>query len=176
VIGLVLSEKLFQIYPDTTEGILDKKFANLVNRKSCSDIAWSLSIQDYIILGNSKKKIIKNDEKILSDCCEALIGAIYVDRGYNFVKNFVLTCWKNKIKNSNITVLDPKTELQEYSLKKFKKLPCYSFVNSTGPRHKPIYKIAVSITGSKKLIGIGNSKQIAQQDGAAKLLSTIKNN
>jgi len=85
VIGLVLSKKLFDLYPNETEGVLDKKFANLVKQKTCCDIAWLIGIQDHIIIGN-KKKINKNDEKILCDCCEALIGAIYIDRGFDFVR------------------------------------------------------------------------------------------
>ena len=70
--------------------------------------------------------------------------------------------------------MDSKTKLQEYSLKRYKKLPIYRIVSTDGPRHNPIYKISVSITGSKKFIGEGNSKQQAEQDGASKLLK-IKN-
>ena len=170
VLGLILSKKLFDLYPKLTEGVLDKKFASLVNRKTCCDIAWSIGIQNYIIIGNKKKKIIKADEKILSDCCEAIIGAIYIDRGFDIVRNYILKIWKKKIEASNVTILDPKTKLQEYSLKTFKKLPLYRLVSSSGPRHNPIYKIAVSIIGSKHFIGSGNSKQQAELDGAAKLL------
>ena len=170
VLGLILSRKLFDLYPELTEGVLDKKFASLVNRKTCCDIAWSIGIQNYIIIGNKKKKIIKADEKILSDCCEAIIGAIYIDRGIDIVRNYILKIWKKKIEASNVTILDPKTKLQEYSLKTFKKLPLYRLVSSSGPRHNPIYKIAVSIIGSKHFIGVGNSKQQAELDGAAKLL------
>ena len=170
VLGLILSKKLFDLYPKLTEGVLDKKFASLVNRKTCCDIAWSIGIQNYIIIGNKKKKIIKADEKILSDCCEAIIGAIYIDRGIDIVRNYILKIWKKKIEASNVTILDPKTKLQEYSLKTFKKLPLYRLVSSSGPRHNPIYKIAVSIIGSKHFIGVGNSKQQAELDGAAKLL------
>ena len=170
VLGLILSKKLFDLYPKLTEGVLDKKFASLVNRKTCCDIAWSIGIQNYIIIGNKKKKIIKADEKILSDCCEAIIGAIYIDRGFDIVRNYVLKIWKKKIEASNVTILDPKTKLQEYSLKTFKKLPLYRLVSSSGPRHNPIYKIAVSIVGSKHFIGVGNSKQQAELDAAAKLL------
>ena len=170
VIGLILSKKLIDLYPDENEGVLDKRFAILVNRETCSDIAWSIGIQNYIIMGNQKNKITRKDKKILSDCCEAIIGAIYVDRGYDFVKNFILKIWKKKIDNSDITILDPKTKLQEYSLKSYKKLPLYRLVKSSGPRHKPIYKISVSITGSKEFFGIGGSKQQAEQNAAAKLL------
>ena len=170
VLGLILSKKLFDLYPKLTEGILDKKFASLVNRKTCCDIAWSIGIQNYIIIGNKKKKIIKDDEKILSDCCEAIIGAIYIDRGFDIARNYILKIWKKKIEASNVTILDPKTKLQEYSLKAYKKLPLYRLVSSSGPRHNPIFKIAVSIIGSKHFVGIGNSKQQAELDGAAKLL------
>jgi len=174
VIGLILSKKLFDLYPNETEGALDKRFASLVKKKTCCDIAWSIGIQNYIIIGNIKKKINKNnDEKILSDCCEAVIGAIYIDRGFDFVKNYILKIWKQNIDKTDVTILDSKTKLQEYSLKSYKKLPIYSLVNSTGPRHNPTYKISVSIVGSKKFIGVGNSKQEAQQDGATKLLKDI---
>ena len=170
VLGLVLSKKLFDLYPNETEGVLDKRFASLVKKKTCCDVAWSIGIQNYIITGNIKKKIIKSDEKILSDCCEAIIGAIYVDRGFEYARNYVLRIWKKNIDNSNITVLDSKTKLQEYSLKIFKKLPLYNLVDSFGPRHNPTYKISVSIVGCKKFIGVGNSKQAAELDGASKLL------
>ena len=174
VLGLVLSKKLFDLYPDATEGILDKRFASLVNRKTCCDIAWSIGIQDYIITGNKKKRINKIDEKILSDCCEALIGAIYIDQGFDRVKDYILKVWEEKIDKSKVIIVDSKTKLQEYSLKTYKKLPFYRLVSSSGPRHNPVYKISVSIIGSKEFLGTGNSKQQAEQDGAKKLLKTKK--
>ena len=170
VIGLILSKKLIDLYPYENEGVLDKRFAILVNRETCSDVAWSIGIQNYIIVGNSKRKITRKDKKILSDCCEAVIGAIYIDRGYDFVKNFILKIWKKNIDKSDITILDPKTKLQEYSLKRYRKLPLYCLINSSGPRHSPTYKISVSIVGTKQFIGTGGSKQQAEQNAAAKLL------
>ena len=170
VIGLVLSKKLFDLYPNETEGILDKKFANLVNKKTCCNIAWSLGVQNYIVLGDSKKKVTKKDEKILSDCCEAIIGSIYVDQNYEIVEKFILKVWKKNIDESDITILDSKTKLQEYSLKNYKRLPIYRLVSSTGPKHNPTYKISVSTVGTQQFIGIGNSKQQAELDGASKLL------
>jgi len=172
VIGLILSNKLIDLYPKENEGVLDKRFAILVNRQTCSNVAWSIGMQDYIITGNKKKKISKKDEKILSDCCEAIIGAIFLDRGYDFVKSYVLKVWKKNIDRSDVTILDSKTKLQEYSLKNYKKLPTYRLISSFGPRHLPIYKIAVSITGSKQFIGSGGSKQEAEQNAASKLLES----
>ena len=132
------------------EGNLDKRFAKLVNRETCSKIAWSIDIHKYLIIGDSHKKISKQDSKILSDSCEALIGAIYIDKGFDFVSKFILDIWKDNLKNSNITILDSKTKLQEYSLKTYKKLPSYILIKAFGPRHRPIFKISVSIPNSKK--------------------------
>ena len=173
VIGLVLSKKLFDLYPGENEGVLDKRFARLVNRKTCCDVAWSIGLHNYIIIADKKNKITRKDEKILSDCCEALVGSIYIDKGYDFSKNFILKTWKKNIDKSYKTILDPKTKLQEYSLKLYKKLPEYHILGSSGPRHKPIYKISVSIKGSKVFYGNGSSKQEAEQNGAAKLLKGI---
>jgi ribonuclease-3 len=174
VIGLVLSKKLIDLYPNEKEGILDKRFAKLVNGKTCSNLAWQNKFQNFILLGDKYKKITLNDEKILSDACEALIGAIYLDQGFRFVENFVLKLWKKEITKSNITVLDSKTELQEYSLKYYKKLPLYKVLSLDGPKHNPVFKISVSIQDSKKFVGVGRSKQDAQQNGAKNLLKELK--
>ena len=170
VLGLVLSKKLFDLYPNENEGVLDKRFAILVKKKTCCDVAWNLGLQNFIITGNQKIKTTKNDEKILSDCCEAVIGAIFIDCGFDFVSKFILKAWKKNLDKSDVTVLDSKTKLQEYSLKKFKKLPIYKLIDSTGPKHNPVYKISVSIVASKTFVGSGHSKQEAEQNGASKLL------
>jgi ribonuclease-3 len=173
VIALILSKKLIDLYPNEEEGILDKRLAKLVNRQTCCLVGWSMGLQKFIILGNSKKKVTLDDEKIISDCCEAVVGAIYTDLGFSMVKKFVLKCWSNKIKESNVTILDSKTMLQEYSLKTFKKLPNYRVENASGPKHNPIFKISVSIVGSKKYFGSGKSKQHAEQNCAKNLLKDI---
>ena len=135
----------------------------------------NIDLQEYIIIGQKNKKITKKDEKILSDSCEALIGAVYIDQGYNYAKDFVISLWENEIKKSDITILDPKTKLQEYSLKKYKKLPIYKLLTARGPKHKPVFKISVSIQGSKDFQGTGNSKQKAEQNSAYNLLRSFKN-
>jgi ribonuclease III len=173
VIALILSNKLFDLYPEESEGVLDKRFANLVNRKVCFEIGLSIGIHKYILVGNSKKKITKNDEKIISDCCEALVAAVFIDKGFTFTRSFILRIWKKNIDKSSITILDSKTKLQELSLKLYKTLPLYKILHFKGPKHLPTYKISVSIKNSKSIIGTGNSKQQAQQDGAKKLLKEI---
>ena len=173
VIGLILSKKLYDLYPKENEGVLDKRFANLVNKNTCASVFWSLNINDFIVLGDPKKKIKKTDKKILSDSCEALIGAIYLEKGFNFTETYVLKLWKDEINKSKVTIIDSKTLLQEYSLKLNSKLPFYKDESQKGPRHKPIFRVSVKISGSKTFIGEGSSKKNAQQDAAKKLLKNI---
>tara|TARA_Y100000287_G_scaffold169244_1_gene154033 strand:- start:89 stop:757 length:669 start_codon:yes stop_codon:yes gene_type:complete len=166
VLGLIIAKKLLEIYPDEKEGILDKKFASLVNKKTCLEVANNINLEKYILTLNPKNKKIKIEDKVIADCCEALIGAIYLDKGFSITENFILNLWKENIKNSIITQIDAKTKLQEFSLKKFKKLPTYKVFSNTGPRHKPIFKIGVKISNTKFYIGEGYSKKDAQQNAA----------
>ena len=173
VLGLVIAKKLLEIYPNEKEGILDKKFASLVNKKTCLEIGRFIKLEKYILTLNPRNKKISIEDKVISDCCEALIGAIYLDKGFTTTENFILTFWKDNIKKSIITQIDSKTKLQEYSLKKFKKLPTYKTLSNTGPRHKPIFKIGVKLPNTRFYIGEGSSKKDAEQDAAS---LCIKNN
>jgi len=173
VIGLILSKKLYDLYPKVDEGILDKRFAKLVNKKTCALIFWKMDIHNLVILGDTHKKLNRDDEKILSDTCEALIGAIYLEKGFKITEKIVLKMWKKEISKSNVTIVDPKTMLQEHSLKLYKKLPIYKSEHSKGTPHNPIFKVSVKIIGSKKFVGEGSSKKAAQQNAAKSLLTSI---
>ncbi|MDC0043895.1 ribonuclease III [Candidatus Pelagibacter sp.] len=172
VLGLVISKKLLEIYPDEKEGILDKKLASLVNKKKCLEVARSISLEKFILVGNPKKNT-KIEDKIISDCCEALIGAIYLDQGLNVVEKFILNLWRNHLSKSIVTFVDSKTKLQEYSLKKYKSLPIYKLVENSGPRHKPVFKVGVRLQNSKNFYSIGNSKKDAEQKAATLFLKNI---
>ena len=166
VLGLVIAKKLLEIYPYEKEGILDKKFASLVNKKTCLEIAKNIKLEKYILTLNSRNKRIKLEDKVVADCCEALIGAIYLDKCFIAVENIILNLWNENIKNSVITQIDAKTKLQEFSLKKFKKLPTYKLISNSGPRHKPIFKVGVKLPNSKYYIGLGSSKKDSEQNAA----------
>ena len=152
VLGLVIAKKLLEIYPNEKEGILDKKYASLVNKKTCLEIAKNINLQKYILTFNVKNKNNVIEDKVLADCCEALIGSIYLDKGFQVVEKVILNLWSNNIKNSVVTQIDAKTKLQEFSLKKFKKLPFYKLISNTGPRHKPLFKVGVKLLNSKMFI------------------------
>jgi ribonuclease III len=173
VLGLVMAKKLLEIYPDEKEGILDKKFASLVNKKTCLEVAKKIELQKYILIFKSKKNFLIED-KVIADCCEALIGAIYLEKGFGIVEKIILNLWKDNIKDSIITQIDAKTKLQEYSLKKFKKLPIYKVVANTGPRHKPLFKVSVKLPNSKSYISEGKSKKDAEQNAAIICFNNIK--
>ena len=173
VLGLIISKTLLDKYPNEKEGIIDKKFANLVNKKTCVNIAKKLNLKKYLFLGSSHKNLERSSDKILSDSLEAIVGAIHLDGGLKSSEKFVLNFWETFIDKSIITLIDSKTKLQEYSLKKFKRLPKYTFFKKAGPQHKPIFRTEVEIPESKKIIGVGSSKKNAQQNAAAKLIKIL---
>ena len=174
VLGLVMAKKLLEIYPDENEGVLDKKFATLVNKKTCLSIAKDLQLEKYILIFNPKNKKRIIEDKVLADACEALIGAVYLDKGYQNVEKLILNLWSHQIKDSVITKIDAKTKLQEHSLKVFKKLPIYKLISNTGPRHRPLFKMAVKLMNTKFYIAEGKSKKDAEQNAAYECLKDIK--
>ena len=173
ILGFVISKKLIELYPKEKEGTLDKKLASLVNKNKCLEIAKILELDNFIFVGNKNSKT-KVENKIVADSIEALIGAIYYDKGFYISEKFILRMWKNFINLSENAIIDSKTKLQEYSLKKFKSLPIYKLVSSLGPRHKPIFTISVKLKDTKYFTGSGDSKKKAEQNAAKNLLDNIK--
>ena len=173
VLGLIIAKKLLEIYPEEKEGTLDKKFASLVNKKKCLEIAKNIELEKYILVFNPKNKKIIIEDKVVADCLEALIGAIYLDKGLNYTEKFILNLWSEHITASVITQIDGKTKLQEYSLKIFKTLPTYKLISNTGPRHKPLFKVAVKLKNTKFFTSQGTSKKDAEQNAASLCLKGV---
>ncbi len=174
VLGLCISKKLLEIYPNEKEGILDKKLASLVNKNKCYEVGQHLKLDKLVRIGNLTSKNVIIEKKIVSDSCEALIGAIYLDKGFDFVEKFILKNWDKHINDKNIIIIDAKTKLQEYSLKKYKILPVYKFISDTGPKHKPNFKVAVKLKNTEFIEAEGSSKKLAQQAAATRLLNIIE--
>ena len=172
ILGFVISKKLIELYPNQKEGVLDKKLASLVNKNQCLEVAKHIGLEKFILIGN-KKTNSKVENKILADSIEALIGAIYYDKGFEVTEKFILNMWKSFINLSEKTIIDSKTKLQEYSLKKFKSLPIYKLVSSSGPKHKPNFTISVRLKDTKFYDGSGDSKKKAEQNAAKKLLDNL---
>ena len=132
VLGLIISKNLYKLFPNDKEGDLDKKLASLVNRKRCVEISNYLSLKDYVLVGDNKENS-KIENKILADTVESIVGALYLDQGLEVTEKFILNYWKRFL-NEKLTIYrDPKTMLQEYSLKLHKTCLLYT---SPSPRDK----------------------------------------
>ena len=127
--------------------------------------------QDAYLVKNIKKSIFDYQ---ISGKQISYNNIIDLDSGLKYAEKLILRFWEEQILNSTITLIDSKTKLQEYSLKKFKELPKYIFSKKTGPQHRPIFKTEVQIPNSKKITGIGSSKKNAQQNAAFKLLKLLR--
>ena len=173
ILGFVIANRLIELYPNDKEGALDKKLASLVNKKKCFEVCEFLNLNKFIKTSTSSTKNNNIETKIISDACEAIIGAIFLDQGIKVAEQFILDLWSSELKKSIIMKIDAKTRLQEFSLKEFKVLPVYKLIASKGPNHKPIFKIKVKIKNSEAEFGIGSSKKIAEQNAANKLLKKI---
>ena len=146
----------------------------MVNKKTCLEIAKKIELDRYILTFDFKKKKHQIEDKVIADSCEALIGSIYLDKGLQAVEKIILDLWNSHIKDSVITQIDSKTKLQEFSLKKFKKLPTYKLISNTGPRHKPLFKVGVKLLDSKLFMAEGKSKKDAEQNAAMLCLNQLK--
>ena len=174
VLGLVIASYLNDTYPKDTEGNLDKKLASLVNKETCSKVISELKIDQFLNLSKAQKKNTAGKRKILGDLCESIIGAVFMDKGFDQTKKFILKIWSEKLKKTESVIIDPKTKLQEYSLKLFKKLPEYKYISNSGPSHRPNFKVSVSIQKTKNFIASGSSKKNAETSAAKKLLDHLK--
>ena len=173
VLGISLSERLIELYPNEKVGTLDKKLASLVNKNKCFEVGKILNLDKFLLVGNSKKNAQNLEKKIISDCCESIIGAIFLEKGFDVAKKFILKIWNEFLINSKIAVIDDKTKLQEFSLKHFKILPVYKVFSSTGPKHKPNFKVGVKLKNTKVIFGNGSSKKKAEQLAAKGLLKNL---
>ena len=133
-----------------------------------------LKIDQFLNLSKAQKQNYVGKRKILGDLCESIIGAVFMDKGFDQTKKFILRIWSEKLKKTENVIIDPKTRLQEFSLKLYKKLPEYKYLSNTGPSHRPKFKVSVSIEKTKGFIAYGSSKKNAETNAAKKLLEHLK--
>ncbi len=174
VLELVVTEYLFKNYPDNPEGDLTDWRAALVNTKSLSKTSKRLKLGKYLLLSNGEKKERgKSKQYMLADTFEALIGAIYIDRGYNEAKEFIeqhLLVELPKIISLEL-FKDPKSELQEVAQEKTGITPVYKIVDERGPDHDKKFRMGVFLEDKKLAEGEGGSKKEAEEEAAQKALT-----
>ena len=176
VLGLAIADLIYKNFLNESEGDLARRIAFLVSGKTLSEIAIKLKLQNYVRVSENLKFNNGENNSILSDTMEAIIGAIFLDSSYSEVKRVIKYIRIEYIKNDVKPPKDPKSALQELSMELKYEMPVYSNYIKEGPDHSPIFKVKVSIKGLNKSQGIGVSKKSAEIDAASKLLRIIERN
>lgn len=172
VLGLAVSEMLFEAFPKAEEGELSRRLADLVRRESCADVARSIDLGDSLRLGASEIRAGGRSRiAILADVCESLIGAVFLDGGYKAAKVLVERYWSDRMRKPARPLRDPKTMLQEWAQARGLPTPSYREVERTGPHHDPVFRVAVILPERDPAEGRGRSKRAAEQAAAAALLA-----
>ena len=177
VISLAISHLLMESFPEIREGDLSKYRASLVSESGLYHIAHELQLGDYLLLGKGEEQTNgRKKPSIISDAFEALIGAIYLDGGFEEALRIIAKLFSlllNKI-NLGKSINDFKTELQEYSQDTFQSPPEYRVEKETGPDHDKTFYVSVYL--KKKLMGRGKgkSKKEAEQKAAKETLACLK--
>jgi len=172
VLGLIIANLLFSKYKKFNEGDLSKKYSYLVQKKFLFKISQELEI-DNILQYNFKKNSNKMLNSIFSDSVESLIGAIFIDGGYNSSLNFISKFWTKYLDIEVSKTLDPKTLLQEISQQFYKKLPEYKLIKKEGPSHSPTFTVSVKVINLNKINSKGLSIREAERNAAELALHKI---
>jgi len=176
VLGLVISEHLYLKFPHEDESRLAALKAYLVKESVLHDIANTISLGQHILLGKGEEQTGgRKKPSILADCLEAIIGAVFLDRGLEMARDVVLRLFENKLEeiSSSDLILDPKSELQKVSLEIYGKLPDYKIISESGEEHRKVFTVNVYIHGEFFGSGSGKSKKEAQIEAARSALKKI---
>ncbi len=176
VLGVIVTEFIYNQYPEHQEGGLAKLRANLIRAETLAEVGHDLGIGEYVLIGKGAEQSGgRTNASILADCLEALIGAIYLDQDFETTKKAVIRLFYDRIiEHGKVKELgDPKTTLQEVTMERWSTLPDYTIVNQEGPAHRPMFSAAVSVKGKVFGRGAGNSKKQAQQLAAKEALKEI---
>ena len=172
VLGMVVAGQLYNLLSEKEEGVLSKIKANLVSRKNLYFWAKKLSLGKYLLLGQGEISSGGRERaSILSNAVEALLGAIYLDGGFEEVSKVILTWFKTQ--KIEVDLQDYKSVLQEYMQKLGKMVPDYEIVETIGPEHDKIFTAVVYEQGVELGRGKGHNKKAAHQDAAKNALSKI---
>jgi len=174
VLGLIVSEKLYALYPGDAEGALALKLNALVRREACARAAEEVGLAEHLELARSETSSGgRQKAAILAGACEAVIAALYLDGGYETARAFVERYWADQFANLDSDMRDAKTALQEWAqsaLGKSPSPPAYREVGREGPDHAPRFAVEVSIAGHAPETGLGGSKREAEQEAAKHML------
>ena len=170
VLGVSVASLLYKIFPSEPEGNLSQRFTALVCKETVAEVARILNLGKFMIVADED---IRENESVLCDVCEAVIGAIYIDGGVDAAINFVNLHWKDLIDKRVAPPKDAKTTLQEVAHIKGLGVPQYEIVGSDVPEHAPSFTVRLKVEGAADVLGHGHNKKLAEFDAAAKMLERI---
>lgn len=167
VLGLAIAELLFASFPRAPEGEMSRRLAELVRKETCADVALDWDVGPFLRLGESELLTGgARNTAILGDVCEAIIGAVFLDAGYDAARALVERSWIERLKKPSRPLRDPKTALQEWAQGRGLAAPTYREVRRSGPAHAPVFTIAVQVEGFADENAQGASKRAAEQAAA----------
>ncbi|MBX4336067.1 ribonuclease III [Bartonella raoultii] len=171
VLGLVIAEMLYHLFPQASEGELSVRLNHLVNAHTCADIALEMGLPEMMHVGFEMKNLKgRRLTNMYADVIEALIAVMYLDGGIKSVRPFIEKYWQSRAKQMDAGRRDAKTELQEWAHVQGGVQPHYRVIKRSGPDHDPVFMVEVSILGFTPEVGLGNSKRCAERMAAEKIL------
>ena len=171
VLGLAIAEVLNGQFPEATEGELARRYNRLVRGEACARVARDIDLGAHLILSDSEADSGGREKTtILADAIEALLGAVFLDGGFEKARAVVRKLWQEPSDSGLEAAVDAKSELQEWAQGMGLALPKYTVVSRKGPDHAPHFTAEVTITGRAPAQGEGASKRIAEQEAASALL------
>lgn len=169
VLGLLVAEMLYAHFPNEKEGDLAKRFVALVRAETLAGVAQSLGIPQLL---KTPDQALRQNTSVLSDVCEALLGALYLDGGLGAVRDFAAPLFLPLMRADRQAPQDAKTSLQEWAQHAYQELPRYTLQTRAGADHQPLFRIKVAVKDHAAL-GEGSSKKAAEQDAARNLLEEL---
>jgi len=171
VLGLMTAEALFTSFDKADEGALAPRLNSMVRKETCADVARAVDLGAALRIGKSEEKGGgRNKTSILGDACESLMAAIYLDGGRAAVQVFFDHHWGPRIEALRAKPSDPKSALQEWAAKTGRGVPRYELTERSGPDHRPVFTVQVTVTPLAPAVGEGGSKQVAERAAAEELL------
>jgi ribonuclease-3 len=172
VLGLAIAEILNQQYPEASEGELARRYNRLVRGEACAKVARNIDLGAHLILSESEADSGgRAKTTILADAAEALLGAVFIDGGFEKARGVVRKLWQEQSEPVPEVAVDAKSALQEWAQGQGLALPKYTVVSRKGPDHAPRFTAEVIIAGHAPAQGEGASKRIAEQAAATALLT-----
>jgi ribonuclease-3 len=176
VFGLVIAEILLNYFPSENEGDIAKRHTALVRKESLARVARTIELGSFIEMSEGEEKSGgRQNPSVLSDCCEAVIAALYIDGGLDIASRFIVNHWSKMIEETPNPPKDNKTALQEWAQGRGLPVPNYIEVSRDGPAHRPVFIIEASLEGHGSVQATGKSKQKAEQMSARLLLEELTN-